>query len=100
MEYSDEKWALIEPFIPPDKKGPRGQGGPSRHDPRIIFEAIAHKLRSGCRWKDLPLCFPPYQTVHRIFQKWRKEGVFRKITKSAWRKIVQNGQNQAKRSLY
>lgn len=82
MEYSDEKWAIIEPFIPPDKKGPRGQGRPSAHSPRILFEAITFKLRSGCRWKDLPPCFPPCQTVHRIFQKWREKGVFRNIAKA------------------
>lgn len=91
MEYSDEKWALIAPFIPPDKKGPRGQGRPSQHESRIIFEAIAHQLRSGCRWKDLPAEFPPYQTVHRTFQKWREAGVFIKIAKALGEKLFELG---------
>ena len=96
MEYSDEKWALIEPFIPPDKKGPRGQGRPSQHEPRIIFEAIAHKLRSGCRWKDLPPNIPPYQTVHRTFQKWRKAGVFRNIARALGEKLFKLGKIKLK----
>lgn len=92
MEYSDKKWAEIEASIPPDKKGPRGQGRPAQHSPRIIFEAIAHKLRSGCRWKDLPQKYPPYQTVHRTFQKWRKAGVFLKIARSLGEKLFEMGE--------
>ncbi len=99
MEYSDEKWAEIEPYIPPDKKGPRGQGRPSQHSPRIIFEAIAFKLRSGCRWKDLPKDFPPYQTVHRTFQKWREQGVFRNIAKALGEKLFKLGKIKPKEAF-
>lgn len=99
MEYSDEKWAQIEPYIPPDKKGPRGQGRPSQHKPRIILEAIAHKLRSGCRWKDLPPCFPPYQTVHRTFQKWRQAGAFRNIARELGEKLFKLGKIKPKEAF-
>jgi hypothetical protein len=31
-------------------------------------------LRSGARWQDLPGRFPPYQTYHRRFQQWVRDG--------------------------
>ena len=36
-------------------------------------------LRSGARWQDLPERFPPYQTYHRRFQQWVREGTLRKV---------------------
>jgi len=36
-------------------------------------------LRSGARWKDLPACFPPYQTCHRRFQQWVRDGSLRRV---------------------
>ncbi|MCA1625880.1 MAG: transposase [Acidobacteria bacterium] len=36
-------------------------------------------LRSGARWADLPSRFPPYQTCHRRFQSWVKDGRLRKV---------------------
>ena len=32
-------------------------------------------LRTGAPWRDLPERYPPYQTCHRRFQRWVKEGV-------------------------
>jgi transposase len=36
-------------------------------------------LRTGAPWHDLPDRFPPYQTCHRRFQQWRRNGVFRDL---------------------
>ena len=37
------------------------------------------RLRTGAPWHDLPDRYPPYQTCHRRFQDWRKNGVFRDL---------------------
>jgi hypothetical protein len=36
-------------------------------------------MRTGAPWKDLPQRYPPYQTCHRRFQQWVRQGVFRRI---------------------
>lgn len=32
--------------------------------------------KNGCSWRDLPDCFPPWQTVYWYFSKWNKEGAY------------------------
>jgi len=39
-----------------------------------MVEAIVWVLRTGAPWADLPGRYPPYQTCHRWFQRWSKEG--------------------------
>jgi transposase len=39
-------------------------------------------LRSGARWQDLPGRFPPYQTCHRRFQQWVKDGTLRRVVEA------------------
>jgi len=42
----------------------------------MVLNGIFWILRTGAPWKDLPERYPPYQTCHRWFQRWRKEGAF------------------------
>ena len=56
---TDEEWLLIEPMIP--KQGRMGR--PRKTDPRQIFDAIQYMLASGCQWRLMPGCFPPFSTV-------------------------------------
>ena len=78
MELTNEQWARIEPIIASlaEKKYPRGRRG---RDPRDVLNGILWILRTGAPWKDLPARYPPYQTCHRRFQQWVKEGIFRRI---------------------
>jgi len=72
-ELSDEQWQLIEPLLPkPDK--PRGR---PRRDEREVWTGILWILRSDAPWYDLPPRFPPYQTCHRRFQQWVRDGTLR-----------------------
>ena len=40
-------------------------------------------------WKDLPDRYPPYQTCHRRFQKWQKDGRFEVILQVLAEDVVQ-----------
>jgi hypothetical protein len=44
-----------------------------------VLNGILRILRSGARWKDMPGRFPPYQTCHRRFQSWARDGTLRRI---------------------
>jgi putative transposase len=42
-----------------------------------MVEAIFYLVRSGCAWRMLPRCFPPWPTVFAHFRRWRREGTLR-----------------------
>ncbi len=76
-EVSDEMWAQVEPFIlelcPPKRKGRK------RANPRQMLNGIIFRLRSGCQWNKLPKVLGDDSTIHRTFQRWVKERLFRHI---------------------
>ena len=72
---SDEQWLMIQPMIP----APRFGGRPRTTDMREVVDAILYVVRTGCQWRQLPLNFPPYQTVYRYFAEWRDDGTIRDI---------------------
>jgi len=55
-----------------------GRGRPWA-DQRKVLHGILWMLRSGAPWKDLPIRYGAYQTVHPRFTRWRKEGVIRAV---------------------
>ena len=90
MELTTEQWNRIEPIITElkPKKDPRGR--PLR-DPREILNGILWILRTGAPWKDMPQRYPPYQTCHRRFQQWVKQGVFKRIAKELVEDLYERG---------
>lgn len=73
MHLSNQQWEFIAPHIPhPAKQDNRGR---PRRDDREILNGILWILRTGAPWKDMPRdkC-PPYQTCHRRFQEWSRNG--------------------------
>ena len=90
MELTTEQWKRIEPIITElkPKKDPRGR--PLR-DPREILNGILWILRTGAPWKDMPQRYPPYQTCHRRFQQWVKQGVFHRIAKDLVEDLNERG---------
>ncbi len=71
-ELTDEQWSLIEPLF--DKPPAVATRGRPRCAEREVLNGILWILRSGARWFDLPDRFPPYQTCHRRFQQWVRDG--------------------------
>jgi transposase len=77
-ELTDEQWAIIAPLIPEPVRRADGRGRPWK-DSREVINGILWVLRSGARWEDLPERFPSYQTCHRRFQQWVRQGVLRSV---------------------
>jgi transposase len=76
-ELTDEQWSLIEPLF--DKTDVVHTRGRPARDAREVLNGVLWILRSGARWSDLPERFPPYQTCHRRFQQWVRDGRLKKV---------------------
>ena len=50
----------------------------------VAFLGVLFVLRSGCRWEDLPDCFPSPATCWRRHRDWTNEGVWEK----AWALVL------------
>ena len=81
MELTDPQWEIIAPMLSSGRSGPGLKGRP-RRGKREVLEGILWILRTGARWKDLPSEFPPYQTCHRRFGEWTRDGTLVAILKS------------------
>ena len=71
-DLTDEQWALIEPYIPPEKWGGRTRSV----DMRGVFDGIQYVLRTGCAWRHLPHDLPPWGTVHYYYRRFRLDGTW------------------------
>ncbi len=91
MELTDEQWQVLEPLIPEPIRREDGKGRP-RREPRAVLEGICWILRTGAQWADLPERYPPYQTCHRRFQEWERNGVLWQILKSLAQDLEQRGE--------
>jgi transposase len=74
-DLTDEQWELIEPMLPLIKE----PGRIPKHPFRDIVDAILYIDRSGCSWRQLPVDFPPWQTVYGWFRQWKARGVTERI---------------------
>ena len=77
-ELQEEQWALVEPLLPKPPSRADGRGRPRCED-RAVLNGILWILRSGARWQDLPARFPSYQTCHRRFQHWVRDGTLVRV---------------------
>jgi transposase len=70
---TDDQWGRIAPLLPPHRPCPNG-GRPWAAD-RECLEGILWLLRSGARWRDIPIDLPSGSTCWRRLRDWAGEGV-------------------------
>jgi transposase len=74
-DLSDEEWALIEPEIPPAKRG----GGKRTVNLREVVNGLMYVLSTGCQWRAIPKDLPPRSTVNGYFSLWDYDGTLGRI---------------------
>src|SRR5438132_3322537 len=74
-DLSDSEWALIEPAIPPAKRGGRRR----QVNVREVLNAIFYVLSTGCQWQAVPEDLPPKSTAHSYFMLWDWDGALERI---------------------
>jgi transposase len=71
-EVSDEQWSVLEPILQPARRQD-GRGRPWQ-DTRAVLNGVLWVLGTGAQWRELPSKYPPFQTCHRRFQQWVRDG--------------------------
>ena|SRR6516225_858073 len=74
-DLTEEEWALVEPHIPPGKRG----GGKRRVNMREVVNGVMYILSTGCQWRSLPKDLPPRSTVHDYLSLWQWDGTLDRI---------------------
>ena len=74
-DLTDTEWALLEPMIPPARRGGRKRSV----DVREVLNAIFYVLWTGCQWQALPKDLVPKSTAHHYFLLWNWDGTLERI---------------------
>src|SRR5215467_5341534 len=90
MDLTDEQWQVLEPLIGELPRRADGRGRPWRSS-REVLKGILWILRTGAQWADLPEGYPPYQTCHRRYQRWVREGLFKRILEALAHHLKERG---------
>jgi transposase len=91
-ELTDEQWGLVEPVLRPAWR--EDNRGRPWHDTRTALNGVLWILGSGAQWAEMPAKYPPYQTCHRRFQQWIREGKFVEALRLLARHLHERGKLQ------
>jgi transposase len=89
-ELTDEQWTSMQRLIPKPPRRADGRGRPWR-DAHEVLNGTLWILRNGARWQDLPARLPPYQTCHRRFQQWVRDGTLRRVLEASAADLRERG---------
>jgi transposase len=74
-DLTDQEWSLIEPLIPPAKRG----GNRRTVVVRDVVDGVMYILSTGCQWSALPKDLPPRSTVNGYLRRWDDDGTLDRI---------------------
>ena len=74
-DLTDTEWELVEPLIPPAKRGGRRR----EVDVREVLNGLLYVLSTGCQWRAVPKDLPPRSTLFSYFDLWNWDGTLGRI---------------------
>jgi transposase len=90
-DLTDAEWALVEPLIPPAKRGGRRRSV----DLRAVLDGIFYVLATGCQWRALPKDLPPRSTVHGYLTLWAWDGTLPRLHQALFLQVRQQAGKEA-----
>lgn len=88
---TDSQWNLLESVLSDKRK--------RKHSLRDILDALFYLLKTGCQWRMIPHCFPPWESVYYYFSKWKNEGVIELIHEQLRDKVRKKAGREVSPSL-
>jgi len=74
-DLTNQEWALVEPLIPPPKRG----GAKRTVNVREVVNGLMDVLSTGCQWRAIPKDLPARSTVYDYFDLWSWDGTLERI---------------------
>jgi transposase len=74
-DLTDAQWEVLQPLLPQGKK----PGRPPKWTRRQLIDGIRWRIRAGTPWRDVPVCYGPWESVYGLFRSWQRDGTWRKI---------------------
>lgn len=65
-DLTDDEWQLVEPLIPPGRRG----GDKRTVIMREVVNGLMYILSTGCQWRAIPKDLPPRSTLYDYFDLW------------------------------
>ena len=90
-DLTDEEWSLVEPLIPPAKRGGRKR----EVSVREVVNGVMYVLSTGCQWRYIPKDLPPRSTVNDYFCLWSHNGTLEKIHDVLYVKCREQAEREA-----
>jgi len=90
-DLTDEEWALVEPLIPPGKRG----GGKRRVVMRNVVDGVMYILSTGCQWRAIPKDLPPRSTLFDYLDLWSWDGTLERIHHELYVKCREREEREA-----
>ena len=90
-DLTDEEWALVEPLIPPAKRG----GGKRTVVMREVVNGLMYILSTGCQWRAIPKDLPPRSTIYDYFDLWTYDGALERIHHALYVQCREQGNREA-----
>src|SRR4029453_17395081 len=76
-QLTDEQWERLAPLFP--ARPPSAKGGRPRASDRDCLEGLLWLLRTGARWRDIPVDLPSGSTCWRRLRDWAGDGVLEDV---------------------
>ena len=90
-DLSDDEWRLIEPLIPPAKRG----GSKRTVVMREVVNGLLYVLSTGCQWRAIPKDLPPKSTIHGYFDLWTYDGTLQQLHHVLYQQCREQAQREA-----
>ena len=85
-DVTDEEWALVEPRIPPARRG----GAKRTVRVREVVNGLMCVLSAGCQWRAIPKDLPR-STVYDYFDLWSWDGTLDRIHEALYARCREAG---------
>ena len=90
-DLTDDEWGLVEPLIPPGKRG----GGKRTVIMREVVNGLMYILSTGCQWRAIPKDLPPRSSVYDYFDLWTYDGTLGRIHHALYEQCREREQREA-----
>jgi len=81
-DLTDIQWAKLEPLLISTRGEGHAGGRPRKYPLRHVVDAVPYVVKTGCRWRQMPANFPPWETAYQQFRAWRQSRVWERVTKA------------------